>query len=692
MRRSMWKNSLAVMSLAFLLLCGCAYYNTFYNAKKSFKEGEKAQAKATGTRRASVGQTQYEAAIKKASKILTFHPKSKWADDALFLIGRAYFNMEEYTKAKIKFEELLTSFTKSNLVDDSRFYISLCHYYTDEEVLAIKQLKDFLESKKMGKKKKAQASYLLGEIYRQREEYHDALIFYEKTLGEFDPDTLSAITQFRIGECLWEEKDYEQAKQAFIQVEKFKPSFELLFESQFKQGECWYLLGDYEKGMEIYKELFEDERFSAKLPFIKLKIAEGYYQIDELAFSIMEYEEITEKFPRTEESAKAYFKLGEIYEDKFDDLKEAKKMYENCSAEKRGSPVANEAMSRSANIARIEEYYKEMSEEETQKSGRALFLLGELYLTQMDEPDSALAEYLSLVKQFPESEYAPKSLYAAAWVMENVKKDSARAAELYQRIIDEYPQSDYLKTARELLNNPEDSLSTPIPEEIYQQAERLLFEEGDVDSALILYDFIIKEFPNSGYVVKSAFAKAWTIEFYANPGDSTVIFAYRSIAEQYPGTEYAEEASIRLGLAQRAQPTRPEAREAVPLEPETDSTTLAQDADTSAGPQYPRAPIPIKKGDFIYPESEIWTNIKGAVVLKIRIDYDGTVSEAEIINSLDNMWIDEAAKEAALNTIFDPEKMDMVELGGYFIYSVEVMPPQDDPLTDPTLPQNQYER
>lgn len=683
MRRSMWRNSLAVLSLASLLLCGCTYYNTFYNAKKSFREGEKAQAKATGTRRASVGQTQYEAAIKKASKVLTFHPKSKWADDALFLIGRAYFNMEEYTKAKIKFEELLTSFPKSNLVDDSRFYISLCHYYTEEEVLAIKQLKDYLESKKMGKKKKAQASYLLGEIYRQREEYPNALIFYEKTLGEFEPDTLSAITQFRIGECLWEENDYEKAKQAFIQVEKNKPSFELLFEAQFKQGECWYRLGEYQKGMEIYNNLLEDERFLTKQPSVKLKIAEGFNQTGEFAFAIMEYEEITEKFPRTEESAQAYFDVGEIYEDEFDDLKEAKKMYEACSAEKRGSPVANEAMSRSANIARIEEYYQEMSEEETQQSGRALFLLGELYLTQMDEPDSALAEYLSLVEKFPESEYAPKSLFAAAWVMENVKKDSVRAAELYQRIIDQYPQSDYLKTARELLNNPEDSLAIPNPEELYQQAEWLLFEEGNVDSALFLYDFIVKEFPNSKYAVKSAFARVWTTEYYANPGDSTVILAYQNITKEYPGTEYAEEARIRLGLAQRAQPARPEAREAVPLEPETDSTALAQNADTTAGPQYPRAPNPLKKGEFVYPESEEWTNIQGAVVMKIRIEYDGTVSEAEIINSLGNMWIDEAAKEAALNTIFDPENMDMVQLGGYFIYSVEVKLTQVDPLIDP---------
>ena len=168
MKLRVWKNRLLFFFVA-ILLCGCTYYNTFYNAKKIFKEGENAQKKAPPDRRSTVGKTQYEAAIKKASKVLTFHPKSKWADDALFLIGRAYFNMEDYVKARRKFEELLASFAKSKLVDDSRYFISMCHYHSGEEVQAATQLKAFLESEKMGKKRKAEASFLTGEIYFHQE-------------------------------------------------------------------------------------------------------------------------------------------------------------------------------------------------------------------------------------------------------------------------------------------------------------------------------------------------------------------------------------------------------------------------------------------------------------------------------------------------------------------------------------------
>ncbi len=80
------------------------------------------------------------------------------------------------------------------------------------------------------------------------------------------------------------------------------------------------------------------------------------------------------------------------------------------------------------------------------------------------------------------------------------------------------------------------------------------------------------------------------------------------------------------------------------------------------------------------------------MVLKIRIDFDGTVSDAEVVNSLENMWIDEAAKEAALNTTFDLEKIDPMQLGEWFIYTVEVVPPKldEDSHIDPTIEPDEW--
>src|SRR4030065_1163703 len=91
-----------------LLICGCVYYNTFYQAQNNFEKAEQARKKARDPN-APFPSANYTEAIKKASKVLEFHPKSKWVDDALLLIGKAYYYQGEYLKAERKFRELIAN-------------------------------------------------------------------------------------------------------------------------------------------------------------------------------------------------------------------------------------------------------------------------------------------------------------------------------------------------------------------------------------------------------------------------------------------------------------------------------------------------------------------------------------------------------------------------------------------------------
>ena len=77
----------------------CVYYNTFYHAKQKYKTAYEAQQKNPDGKANESNKQTYEEAIKKASKVLTFHPDSKYVDDALYLIGKSYYNTEEWRKA-----------------------------------------------------------------------------------------------------------------------------------------------------------------------------------------------------------------------------------------------------------------------------------------------------------------------------------------------------------------------------------------------------------------------------------------------------------------------------------------------------------------------------------------------------------------------------------------------------------------
>lgn len=671
----MRKNILTfLISLSFIF--SCVYYNTFYHAEENYKQAEKSQKKA-GREIAAANEVKlYEEAINKASKVLTFHPKSKWVDDALFLIGKSYYHMGDYAKAERKFQELVSNFPKSNLAEESNYYLGLSRYKQGNKLEAFKALNSLLDNPRM-KKRRSEVCFELGEIKFEEGEYSEAITYYKRMLAQYPKDELNPLAQFRIGEGYYKLKDYALAKDNFFRVGKYEKQGELAYKSIFWSGESAYKLKKYKEGLQVFFELSREKRYSKYLPQIELKIAEGYKLQDSLDLALKKYEDISLTYPKTDESAEACYHAGIIYLEKKIDLKKAQELFDKAKAERANSPFARLALAKSADISKLSSFQEQVTQEEAEKSVKSLFLLAEFYFTQMNMPESALAEYQTILDEFPESEYVPKSLYAIAWIYENAFKDSAKAEEFYQRIIEEHPNCDYAKDALLFLDLPQDSLEVNLAEREYLLAESLLFKEKKIDSAEAIFNRIASDYPQSKYASKSDCILAWILENYNNPGDSSVILAYQNLIEKYPGTEYADFAREKLGMKIARAPVPPPEQPTQTAPADTSDTTETTPVSTPSG--MPKAPEPLVKGQFVYPQSQMESGIKGKVVLKIQIDFTGRVTDAVVLNSLGNLEIDEAAKNAALNTTFAPEKIDPMQLGGWFSYEIEVAPPVVQP-------------
>ncbi|MGB2697728.1 MAG: TonB family protein [Candidatus Zixiibacteriota bacterium] len=671
---------LIIPLIIFLLFSCCTYYNTFYNAQKEFDEGRKIQKKAGSDEPNRSANSHYDGAIKKASKVLTFHPNSKWVDDALFLIGNSFYYKGEYLKAERKFKELLVNFPESDFTQDCHYFVGLCHYRMNNLSQAVISFNSIIQAEKR-KKFKSDAAYALAEIHFEQKEYDDAIKNYSRIINDYKKEELMGKAQFRIAECYFFKKDYNQAKEGLSLVRNFTNDRTLIFESQFKTGECLYLLDQVDQGMNVFNELSREQKYFKYLPKIQLKIAQGNLLQDSTDLALKEFENITVTSPRTEESCEAFYQMGIIYQEQLQDLKKAKELFDNATKEKPQSETAKKALEKSANLAKLEEYQKQLTEAE--KPEITLYLLAEAYLFEMNQPDSAISEFTILVEDYPESEFAPKSLYAIGWILENIKNDNEGAKEFYQKLWDQYPKSDYSDLAWPFLGISQDSAKALLPKYFFAEAERLLMKEGNVDSARSLYLKIVQDFPKSRYTPASEYALIWTQEQYDNPGDSTVILAYQELVDKYPDSKYANAARLKLGLKIPKKPkTQPKEEKPPPAEEQADSLVQKEQEQK---PLFPLAPKPKVEGKFIYPESELESGIKGKVVLKIKIDnFNGEVYEAEIVNSLNNHYIDEAALLAAKETVFEPDSIDVMYVGGYFLYEVEVKPPETGDHTDKT--------
>ncbi|HID96008.1 MAG TPA: tetratricopeptide repeat protein, partial [Candidatus Latescibacteria bacterium] len=84
---------------------------------------------------------------------------------------------------------------------------------------------------------------------------------------------------------------------------------------------------------------------------------------------------------------------------------------------------------------------------------RKLFLEAEdLRLAGVD-PQDYLMRFEEMIREYPQSDYAPKSEYVIAWTYENVLQDSVMAYSMYKRLAERYPDSEYGQIAAEKLNS-----------------------------------------------------------------------------------------------------------------------------------------------------------------------------------------------------------------------------------------------
>lgn len=666
--------------ILFLLLWGwgCAYYNTFYLAQKDFDKAEETRKKTQSTTNPQGQTTLYTEAIKKASKILEFYPKSKWVDDALLLIGKSYYYQAEYAKAERKFRELIANFPKSNLIYESYFFLGLCQNRLKNPLEAREALNFILGSDK-AKSFKPEAILALAEMALEEKDFPQALNYYQQFLTHYKKNPKAGECQYKMGEVYEKQKNLPLAWEAYSQVKNYTGDWELIYQASFKTGELAYELKNYAQGLEVFALLLKEKRYFDRQAKIKLELAEGYNLSGDPEKALRAYQEIITDYPKTEESAKALYQTGLIYQDKKEDLKGAKDFFDKAKEEKPGSEVAKLALQRSADISKLEEYRTSLSSPESEEAAKTRFLLAEFYLTQMNKPESALAEYRSLVESAPNSEYAPKALLAMAWICHNNLDDSLGCKEACSQILEKFPNSDYAALAKKFLHIQPEILALDMPEILYLQAESLLLIHNRIDTALSIYQEILEKYPNSSWAAKSLYAMAWAKENFELASDSEVLLAYQEVIDKYPDSKYASIAEFKVGKKKTPAPVATTADTSASLKSDSlpkDSLAVSPVVDIEQlKKQFPLAPLPKNRWPPTYPLTMLTQKINGRVGLKIQIDFLGAVRDAQVLITSGYPDIDKAAVDAALKTLFDPLQIPSEQYNSWFFYEVLVLPP-----------------
>ena len=439
-------SGLRILGLVLLVAAsGCAYYNTFYLARKYYREGARAQERSLTDEPSPEAATKYDLVIRQCTKLLTDYPKSKWVDDASYMLGAALYGKRDYVAAIKRLEEFPTKFPNSPYVADARFMEGLSHYRRKEYANADSIFRD-VDTRFPKFPRRWELYYFAGETQSQLKYYPAAEYWYDRALGAAKERHERSDALRRLGDTYFRAARPDTAAVLYARCLKVEDRGKQRLDVALARGDALRDMHDYQEALDFLQEWKIYAIAENREGELGLTINECLALLGRANEAIGGYRNLVDKFPRTSVAYEAQFRIGYLYESAFQDFDGAAQEYDKLRNQPQ-SEFSLQALRRSQNLSTLRQYRAAMASDTTQARASAAFLMAELYYFQLEKPDSAIMHYRQVEWEFPRSVYAAKSAYARLWITSHDRGDTAAALALTDSIVAKYHGTRYAESA-----------------------------------------------------------------------------------------------------------------------------------------------------------------------------------------------------------------------------------------------------
>ncbi len=311
-----------------------AYYNTFYNAKKNYKDGLNAIERSSNadinrniylsifiTPDRVTNQQNFDEAIRKSADVLRENPNSKWVDDALLLIGQSYFYLQNFVGAEQKFQEVID--LGGALEDEARFWLARTLIASNGFSRAGDHIELSLNREGLSRDWEPHLRMLQAELYVKQEAWGEAASALELSLPRMGNRQLAARAQFLLGQLYETLDQYGNASQAFTKVSRYKPDYPLEYAAQLSRVRVEGMHGDQQLALRLLRSMERDDKNfdnRAEMIYMRGRILQALSRADE-AYDV--YDSLLFTDDRTLNAGAIrghiHYALGELYRDAYND-------------------------------------------------------------------------------------------------------------------------------------------------------------------------------------------------------------------------------------------------------------------------------------------------------------------------------------------------------------------------------------
>ncbi len=481
----MTRRVVACVALAAVLASSCAYYNTYYLARKYYEKAtlgepyipDKPDAAAVGN---------FNKSIDYSKKLLGSYPKSKWVDDSYLLWARALIGKDDPIQTVNMLRDFNTRYPDSPLKPDALFYLGVGSRKSRMYTEALAAFDDFLKQAPkhpLVPYALLERSGLLLTLNRPAE----AAAAAGAVLDQFPRSKLTGRALLMRAQALLAQGEHDRARADYHLLGARALTDDERFDYLLKEAECLEAARRYDDELALLQSAAGHEQEpdrptpgSAQATTVpvtpsnerwgKLMLRIG--AVDMLAGrtdqALDTFHRVVDGFPRTALAAEGQYRIGYTYEIAADDFEHARAEYGKVAANAPSSQFATQAGLRLASLDRLAQYRSGAGADSVGKKAEAGFLLAEQYLFQLDKPDRALEQYRTLAHDYSGTAYAGKALNAQAWVLRNKYLQKDAADSILWVVVRNYPKTEAQLDARDYLERfghtvPSDLIQPPDP-------------------------------------------------------------------------------------------------------------------------------------------------------------------------------------------------------------------------------------
>jgi len=571
------------------LTADCAYFNTFYNATTYFEKGVKALEMGGGYKSTNIPKPASDAfgkAIEKSIKVIEKYPKSRYVDDAFFIIGRSHFYRQEYGLAERYLRQLLQEYPWSPFNNEVRIWLAKVHAQLGLPEAVDEDLAPILEMANPPRALLTEISMLRGDMALRQGDVSAAILNLKEGAELATDATQQAAIYQHLFQLAEEQKDYATALGFLDRFARATPSESERINARLVRVQLLQKLGDLEGAYKEIRNMVALSEFASIIPGLQLELGKIEYNRGNRDEALNRFVEVMDEYGTLPEASEAAYRVGEINFTELHDIEQAQDhfkrvkrntTYYQMAQVRLGQITTLKELSAQINTIRNqlglevdiedeaeseEELIPDIAQEETpghadrqidttkaeaavvdtaeirQNLAYALYRLAETQLFEMADDANALAVMADIVSNFDETEVAAK----AAYVLYIHTHDNPDQAAFWRALIlEKYPASVYGQLLSDkgstAAGDPGlDSLRALANEAIARNPQR----------ALTLFRGIRNQFSTE----QSSFAIAYLYDEYLGKLDSAII-AYDEYLALYPTGTYSEIANERLDFMRR---------------------------------------------------------------------------------------------------------------------------------------------